>query len=154
MIERTAEAQWSGNFARGQGRVRLGSGALDTAYSFGTRFGEATGTNPEELIGAAHAACFTMSLSLLLSEARRPPAQLQTRARVAIEQVDDGYRITHVHLETEGEVPGVDAARFLELAEAAKRGCPVSRALTGVEITLDAKLLPSVVSLDEPGMLL
>lgn len=153
MIERTAEARWDGDLARGKGNIRLGSGELDAAYSFGTRFGEAHGTNPEELIGGANAACFNMALSLLLTEAHTPPKHLATRARVAIEKQEDGFRITHIHLDTEGEVPGIDEAGFLELAETAKRNCPVSRALTGVEITLGAKLRPSTSRPDEAHLL-
>lgn len=154
MIERTAEAHWNGNLNRGSGRIRLGSGALEAPYSFGTRFGEEQGTNPEELIGGAHAACFTMALSLGLSEARTPPTRLHTRARVQLEKEDGGFRITRIHLETEGEVPGLDQDAFLRAAEDAKRNCPVSRALEGVEISMDAKLLPSTVRREDPGMLL
>ncbi len=153
MIERTADARWDGNFARGKGQVRLGSGALDAEYSFGTRFGGEQGTNPEELIGGAHAACFNMALSVMLSEARTPPAHLQTRARVAIEKEESGFRITRIHLDTEGEVPGIDAVAFRRFAEDAKANCPVSRALSGVEITLEATLRPSEFRQAEPGML-
>ena len=140
MPVRTAEARWEGDLRSGNGRVKLGSGAYEGTYSFGTRFGEDKGSNPEELIGAAHASCFSMALSAGLSRDGHPPRSIQTKASVHLEKDDAGFRISRIELATEGDVPGIDAATFEAAAKAAKEGCPVSRALTGVEISLDARL--------------
>jgi lipoyl-dependent peroxiredoxin len=141
MVERTAEAEWRGSVPAGSGTMALGSGAFEGPYSFGSRFRDEKGTNPEELIGAAHAGCFSMALAYGLGQAGFTPTRIHTRARVAIDQTPDGFRITGIRLDTEAEVPGVDAAAFDAQAQAAKAGCPVSRALAGVEITLTARLV-------------
>ncbi len=125
----------------GGGRIALGSGAFEGVFTLRNRVeDEARGTNPEELIAAAEAGCFTMSLANLLEEAGSPPQDLQTTARVRLEQRDEGFRITRISISTVGDVPGFDADRFAELAEQAKATCPVSLALTGTEITLEARL--------------
>ena len=116
------------------------SGAYEGTYSFGTRFGEEPGSNPEELIGAAHAGCFSMALSAGLSKDGHPPRSIETSAKVHIDKDDAGFTITRIELQTVGDVPGIDAAAFQRAAEDAKKGCPVSRALTGAQISLDAKL--------------
>ncbi len=141
MLIRTAEALWEGGLKKGKGKMKVGSGAFEGGYSFGSRFEQAKGTNPEELIGAAHAGCFSMALSMILEEAGYTVDRIRTKARVAIDKVGEGFKITTIDLETEGVVPGIDEAVFREKAEAAKKGCPVSMALTGVEIRLAAKLL-------------
>lgn len=140
MAVRNAEAVWEGNLKEGRGRMSFGSGAFEGAFSYASRFEEGTGTNPEELIGAAHAGCFSMAFANLLSQAGFTPDRVNTRAQVHLGRVDGKARITRVHLETEAIVPGIDEQKFQEIAQAAKEGCPVSNALTGVEITLDAKL--------------
>jgi osmotically inducible protein OsmC len=121
--------------------MRLGSGAFEGAYSFPSRFEEGTGTNPEELIAAAHAGCFSMALAAGLSRAGHPPTRIHTRARVHLEREGEGFAITRIELETEGQVPGVDAAGFQAQAETAKKNCPVSRALAGPAISLKATLV-------------
>lgn len=140
MAVRKAEAVWRGALQDGKGTMKLGSGAFEGQYSFSSRFEEGTGTNPEELIGAAHAGCFSMALSGQLGRAGFTPNSIQTTARVHLNKVDGGFKITRIHLETEADVPGIEPGVFQENAEAAKAGCPVSQALAGVEITLDAKL--------------
>ncbi len=120
--------------------MKLGSGAYEGAYSFASRFEQGPGTNPEELIGAAHAGCFSMALSAGLEKAGFNPKRVKTKARVHLEKVGEGFQITKIQLQTEAYVPGIDPAKFREQAEAAKKGCPVSRALAGVQIELDAKL--------------
>ena len=135
-----AHAKWEGTLQQGKGTMSVGSGAFEGAYSFATRFEDAPGTNPEELIGAAHAGCFSMALSMLLEKAGHPPKTIQTRAEVKLEKVDDGFAITHIRLQTEADVPGMDAATFKKQAQAAKNGCPVSKALAGVTIDLEADL--------------
>jgi osmotically inducible protein OsmC len=141
MAVRTADAQWEGSLQDGTGTMRLGSGAFEGRYSFASRFEDGPGTNPEELIGAAHAGCFSMALSGSLSRAGHPPSRIQTTARVHIERGDDGFGITRIELATEAEVPGLDEPAFREQAETAKATCPVSKALAGTEITLEAKLV-------------
>jgi osmotically inducible protein OsmC len=141
MAVRNAEAVWEGNLRQGKGIVKLGSGAFEGAYSFASRFEEGTGTNPEELIGAAHAGCFSMALSADLERAGYTAKRIHTTAQVHLERVDGKSTITRIHLDTEAEVPGIAEKDFLEQAEGAKRGCPVSRALTGVEVTLNARLV-------------
>ena len=140
-LTRTAEASWSGTVPEGGGRIALGSRAFEGPFTLKARVEDGQpGTNPEELIGAGHAGCFTMSLADLLSEEGHPPADLRTTARVRLEQLDEGFRITRIELVTEGQVPGIDDARFRELAERAKSTCPVSLALAGTEIAVDARL--------------
>jgi len=141
MPVRSADAQWEGPLQGGKGHMRFGGGAFDGAYSFSSRFEDGQGTNPEELIAAAHAACFSMALSNILAEAGHPPEQIRTSARVQLRPVDGAPTIARIDLEVEGSVPGIDEAAFNEHAEAAKAGCPVSRALAGVpEIALEARL--------------
>ncbi len=147
MVERTGEAEWQGSLSHGTGVIRLGSGAFEGRYSFAARFenethfGHAKTTNPEELIAAAHAGCFSMALALGLGQAGFNPRRIHTTAKAHIERSGDGFRITRVNLDTEAEVPRIDEAKFREQAEAAKRDCPVSRALAGTDITLNARLI-------------
>ena len=139
-VVRSAQASWQGAVADGSGRITLGSGAFDGPYSLRARVEEAgPAANPEELIGAAEAACFTMSLAHLLSEAGHPARDLRTTARVTLAQVGAGFNITRIELRTVGDVPGVDQAAFTDLAGRAK-DCTVSRALAGTEITLEASI--------------
>ena len=137
---RTAEARWEGTLKDGKGTMRFGSGAFEGQYSFTSRFEEGTGTNPEELIGAAHAGCFSMSLSSAISRAGHTPESIATTAKVHLEKVNEAFTITRIALTTEATVPGLSEDDFHTYAEGAKANCPVSRALTGVEITLDATL--------------
>jgi osmotically inducible protein OsmC len=140
MPERTATARWEGGLQEGKGTMRLGSGAFEGQYSFASRFEEGTGTNPEELIGAAHAGCFSMALSAALERAGHAPNSVDTTARVHLERGDAGFRIARIDLATTADVPGIDDAAFQEQAETAKKNCPVSQALTGVDIQLTARL--------------
>jgi lipoyl-dependent peroxiredoxin len=134
-------AKWQGGFKDGQGAISSESGALtDYPYGFAHRFEGKLGSNPEELLGAAHAACFTMMLSLILGEAKLTAEQMETKAVVTIERVGDGFAITSVHLALNAKIPGVDNAKFQELAGTAKAACPVSK-LFNTKITLDAKLV-------------
>jgi lipoyl-dependent peroxiredoxin len=137
---RTADARWEGSLREGKGNMSMGSGAYEGPYSFSSRFEDGTGTNPEELIAAAHAGCFSMALSGALGKAGHDPESVSTTAAVHIEKSDAGFSITRVHLTTQAVVPGIEQAQFEEIANGAKAGCPVSRALAGVEITLDATL--------------
>lgn len=142
MPTRKAEAEWKGNLAEGEGTLKVGSGAFEGPYSFKSRFEEGqTATNPEELIGAAHAGCFTMALTAALSRAGIKPTRIHTEARVTLEKVGEAFTITRIELETEAEIPGIDDAAFQNYAKGAKEGCPVSKALAGTEIHLNAKLL-------------
>lgn len=141
MITRTASAMWEGNLVKGKGELRLGSGAFEGAYSFTSRFEDGIGTNPEELIGAAHASCFSMALSHMLAEAGFVPTRVATKAAVKMDKVGDGFKIVRIDLTTEAAVPGIDRTTFLTHAQAAKAGCPVSQALASVEITLTAHLV-------------
>jgi len=141
MIIRKSTAVWQGTLKEGKGSVSLGSGAFTGAYSFGSRFENGTGTNPEELIGAAHAGCFSMALSAALTQAGFPPREIATEARISMDKTPEGFTITRSDLVTEADVPGIDAALFAKLAEEAKKGCPVSRALKSIEITLQATLV-------------
>lgn len=144
MLKRTSTAVWHGTGPKGNGTITTLSGAIkEQPYGFATRFqsedGRA-GTNPEELIAAAHASCFTMALSFQLTNAGHEPTELRTVATVSMEKQDVGWTITQIALDVDGAVPGVDAAKFNELAEAAKKGCPISRALAATPITMTAKL--------------
>ncbi len=141
MPVRKADAVWEGDIRGGNGKVSLGSGAFEGRYSFGSRFEEGAGTNPEELIGAAHAGCFSMALSGGLGRGGHTPKRIATTAKVHIEKVGEGFSITRIELDTQAEVPGIDDATFQEFAKKAKEGCPVSKALAGTEITLNAKLI-------------
>ncbi len=141
MVERTAEAEWKGSLTEGSGLMKLGSGAFEGRYSFKSRFENGEGTNPEELIAAAHAGCFSMAFALMLGKAGFTPHRIHTTAKAHIERAGEGFKITHIDLETEAEIPSIDEKRFQEQAQAAKQGCPVSQALTGTQITLKARLL-------------
>jgi osmotically inducible protein OsmC len=137
----TATATWEGGLRTGRGQFNAKSGAFQGSYSAATRFEGAKGTNPEELIAAAHASCLSMALSLGLEQAGTPPKRITTTASATIDKVGNGFRITKMRLEVRGEVPGVDQATFAKAAEAAKDGCPVSQALKGnVPFELDARL--------------
>jgi len=142
-VVRTAQASWQGTVSEGGGRINLGSQAYDGPYSLRARVEDVErATNPEELLGAAEAGCFTMSLANLLGDAGHPASDLQTTARVTLEQVGSAFNITRIALRTVGEVPGLDDAQFAEFARQAK-DCTVSRVLTGTEITLEARLAGS-----------
>jgi osmotically inducible protein OsmC len=140
MPVRTAEAVWHGSIGDGHGHMSFGNGAFEGSYSVPSRFEDGEGTNPEELLGAAHAGCFSMALSSALSNAGHPPNSVQTTAQVSIEKTKAGWTVTKIHLITEAEAAGVEREQFLELAETAKQNCPVSRALAGVEISMEASL--------------
>ena len=140
-IKRSGSAAWQGGLKDGKGTISTESGALNAyPYGFASRFEGQRGSNPEELIGAAHASCFTMALSLILGEAKLTAQQMDTKADVTLEQVEGGYAITAVHLTLRAKIPGVDKATFETLASKAKEGCPVSKLLKA-NITLDATLL-------------
>jgi len=136
-----AEATWQGGLKDGKGNFRAESGAFEAGYSFGTRFGDTKGSNPEELIAAAHAACFSMALAVGLEQAGTPATRITTKAACTVDKVGDGFRITTMRLVSRGQVPGIDQAKFKQAAEAAKNGCPVSNALkNNVQVELDAAL--------------
>ena len=141
-ISRHATAHWEGDLKSGQGRLSTPqSGLLDnTRYGFNSRFGEEKGTNPEELIAAAHAGCFTMALSAKLTEAGHPPASLDTRAEVDL-SMEGGPTLSQIRLKVKAQVPGIDAAKFQAIAEDAKANCPVSKALSAVPMSLEATLM-------------
>lgn len=143
MPVRKAEAEWKGNLREGTGRVKLGSGAFEGAYSFASRFESGKGTNPEELIGAAHAGCFSMALSAGLGRAGFQPTRVHTTAAVHIDKIGEGFEITKIELDCEAEVPNITESAFHGQANAAKDGCPVSKALKGAQITLKARLVSS-----------
>jgi osmotically inducible protein OsmC len=140
MSTREAHERWEGSIKAGKGHVDFGDGAFQAPYSFASRFENGKGTNPEELLGAAHASCFAMALSLILGKAGFEPDYVDAVAKVTISPHDGGFRITGSHLVCEARVPGIDSAAFVRCADAAKAGCPVSQALAGVDITLDARL--------------
>ncbi len=140
-IKRTASAAWQGGIKDGKGSISTQSSALAAyPYGFSSRFEGKPGTNPEELIGAAHAGCFTMALSLMLGEAGLTATQMDTSAEVTLEKLDDGFAITAVHLTLKARIPGTDQATFEQIAAKAKAGCPVSK-LLNTKITLDATLV-------------
>ena len=142
MTVRNGSAEWRGDLQSGSGTVTVGDGIFEGAYSFGSRFGEEAGTNPEQLLAAAHAACFTMALANMLGSAGHVPESVHTNARVQLRNIDGAPTLSRIDLETEGKVHGVDAQEFERWAEEAKAKCPVSRALAGVpEIGLTAKLV-------------
>ena len=138
MIVRSSTAEWQGSLREGHGHMRVGKGAYDGAYSFASRFESGAGTNPEELIAAAHAGCYSMQLSGLLTKDGHPPKRISTTAKVRMEVGSSGADIVAIDLETEGEVPGIDAAAFNKAAEQAKEICPVSKALKAVKISVKA----------------
>lgn len=137
---RKAEAEWQGKVTDGKGHMKFGSGAFDGAYSFQSRMMDGAGTNPEELLAAAHAGCFSMALSAQLTQAGLTPTRIHTSAGVHLDKVGDGWSISTVDLVTEGEVPGIDQQTFQQHAETAKKNCPVSKLFAGAEITLKATL--------------
>lgn len=140
-IKKSASAKWSGGLKDGKGFISTQSGALsDQPYGFNTRFEDKPGTNPEELIGAAHAGCFTMALSMILGEAGLTATSLETKATVSLDKTENGFEISAIHLDLRGSVPGADQAKFEELATKAKNGCPVSQ-LFKADITLSATLV-------------
>lgn len=141
MPARTANARWEGGLKDGKGNMRLGGGAFDGQYSFSSRFEEGTGTNPEELIAAAHAGCFSMALSAGLEKAGYSPTSVETEARVHLSPADGGFKISRVDLVATADVPGIEKDAFQQAAQGAKEGCPVSQALAAVEITLEANLV-------------
>ena len=140
MPQRTGTATWEGTLKGGTGTMALGSGAYQGPFSFLSRFESGTGTNPEELIGAALAGCFSMALSANLEKAGHPAKRVSTTANVKLEMLPEGPKITTIELDNESEVPGIDANAFQQQADATKKGCPVSKALTGTEIKLNARL--------------
>ncbi len=139
MAERNAQAVWEGTLKEGHGTMKFGT--FEGPFTFASRFEEGQGTNPEEMIGAAHAGCYSMALSGNLVRANFTPQRIETKAKVSLGQVDGKARITNIHLECRAKVPGISAEQFNEIAEATKSGCPVSAALAAVNITLDAKLV-------------
>jgi lipoyl-dependent peroxiredoxin len=143
MPVRRADAIWEGTLKDGKGTMKFGSGAFEGAYNFSSRFEEGPGTNPEELIGAAHAGCYSMALSADLGRAGFTAKRIRTSARVHVERVGGGFKLTRIELDSEAEVPGIDEKTFQETAEGTRTGCPVSQALTGVEIILQARLIQS-----------
>lgn len=140
MVVRVAEAEWQGDLKSGQGRIKLGSGAYAGSYSYRSRFESAEGTNPEELIGAAEAGCFSMALSLGLTSIGHPPKSIHTKAKVHLDRFVNGFAIDQIELETVADVPGLDSTIFREQVALAKRGCPVSKALSGTKIEIRATL--------------
>jgi lipoyl-dependent peroxiredoxin len=140
MPVRSAEAIWEGDVPSGKGTMRFGGGAFEGQYSFSSRFEEGAGTNPEELIAAAHAGCFSMFISGVLAKAGFAPTKVETTAKVKLDKVDDAWTVTNSHLVCEAVVPGIEEAAFQEAADTAKKGCPISR-LLNAEISLDAKLV-------------
>jgi osmotically inducible protein OsmC len=141
MAVRTAKAEWKGTLNEGTGTLEGETGAVKGSYSFSSRFEEGTGTNPEELIAAAHAGCFSMAFAGQLGKAGFAPESVRTTARVHLTKGDAGFSVTKIELSTRARVPGIDDATFQEKAEGAKKGCPISRALNpSIEVTLDAKL--------------
>ncbi len=141
MTARSGSAEWHGRIESGSGTITVGDGVFEGPYSYESRFGDAAGTNPEQLLAAAHSGCFTMALANGLSAAGHAPESLRTNARVQLRNLDGVVTLARIELETEGDVPGIDEPRFQAYAEAAKKDCPVSRALAGIpEITLTAKL--------------
>ena len=141
MPTRTADARWEGTLQEGRGTMKMATGSYEGPYSFQSRFEEGDGTNPEELIGAAHAGCFSMALSGALGKAGHDPESVETTAKVHIDKQGEGFKITRIELDSKARVPGIDQSEFEEQAQAAKEGCPVSQALTGVEISLNAELV-------------
>ena len=141
MPTRNAEATWEGDLKSGKGNMKLAGGAYNGAYSFASRFEQGQGTNPEELIAAAHAGCFSMALSHGLAQAGFTPKRVHTVAKVHLEKTADGFGIPRIDLETDAEVPGISEDVFRQQAETAKKNCPVSKLLKGAEITLNAKLV-------------
>jgi len=142
MPTRKAEAEWEGNLAEGRGKLKVGSGAFEGSYSFKSRFEEGqSATNPEELLGAAHAGCFTMALTAALSRAGIKPKRVHTEARVKLEKIGEAFSITQIELETEAEIPDIDDAQFQQYAQGAKENCPLSKALASTPMSMTARLV-------------
>jgi osmotically inducible protein OsmC len=141
MVVRNADAVWNGSLKEGCGKMKLGSGAFEGSFTWSSRFENGKGTNPEELLGAAHAGCFSMSLSSNLGKAGFTPEHIHTSAQVTIELVDGKNRITKIQLDTEAKVPGIKNDQFQQIAEAVKQNCPVSVALSNAPTTLTARLV-------------
>ena len=141
MFTRNATAQWNGDLKDGKGQIELGSGAWSGPYSFKTRFENEQGTNPEELIGAAHAGCFSMAFAAALGKAGYHPKRIETTAHVRLAKADEGFAIDLIRLALEAEIPEIGKDEFTKLATAAKESCPVSKALAGTNITLEARLV-------------
>ncbi len=141
MATSTAEAVWEGSLKEGKGSMKGGSGALNSPFSFGTRFEGVAGTNPEELIGAALAGCFSMALSAGLGKSGFTPTRIRTTSKVHLEKVGEGFKITRIELDTEAAIPNIDDKAFQEAAQATKKGCPVSQVLAATQIDLVAKLV-------------
>jgi len=139
-IIRSATVQWEGDVAHGHGTIATESGKVEAAYSFGTRFSGEPGTNPEELLGAAHAACFTMALSAELTRAGHPPKTIETKAHVHLDKIEGGFEISRIDLTASAEVPGISEDEFAKRAASAKENCPLSKALRAVPMTLNATL--------------
>ena len=146
MPVRTAEARWQRSLQDGSGTMRLGSGAFEGNYSFKSRMEDGPGTNPEELVGAAHAGCFSMAFANGLSQAGHKPQEIRTTASVHFDKTEQGWGITRIELATEGNVPGIDETTFKRLADDAKKNCPVSKALAATPITLTATLKSGVTA--------
>lgn len=141
MIKKTGSANWKGSLKEGTGTVSTQTGVLDQAnYGFKSRFEGGTNTNPEELIGAAHAACYSMALSMILGQHDLEASSIDTKATVSLEEVDGGFAITKIHLDVTASIPDATDAQFREATQAAKEGCPVSKVLAGADITMDAKM--------------
>lgn len=142
MIEKHGTAHWTGGLQDGKGTVSTQTGILDKQnYGFKSRFEGGTNTNPEELIGAAHAACYSMALSMILGQHDLTAESIDTKATVSLEEVPDGFAITKIHLDVTASIPNADETTFMEAANAAKQGCPVSKVLAGADISMDAKLV-------------
>ena len=142
MINKTATAHWTGSLKEGKGKISTESGALSTQpYGFNTRFEDKPGTNPEELIGAAHAGCFSMAFSMILGDYDAVADAIDTKATVSLEKLDAGFAITKIHLDMTATIPGISESDFQEAAKTAKENCPVSKVLAGADITMDAKLV-------------
>jgi lipoyl-dependent peroxiredoxin len=146
MPERKADATWRGSLRDGSGTMRFGSGAFQGQYSFASRMENGTGTNPEELIGAAEAGCFSMAFANALGQAGHPPQEIQTSATVHFDRGADGWSISRIELVTQGVVPGIDQATFDKIGQEAKQTCPVSKALTGTQVSLRATLKSRVTA--------
>jgi osmotically inducible protein OsmC len=140
MPERSSTAVWAGDLQSGNGTMTIGNDVWTGPFSFNSRFEDGRGTNPEELIAAAHAGCFSMALSAALTKAGAPPKKIETKAKVDLRKDESGFRIAKIQLSTTAAVPGIQNARFQEIAADAKKNCPVSKVLSGAEIALDAKL--------------
>jgi lipoyl-dependent peroxiredoxin len=142
MPTRNASATWEGGLQKGKGSFAGESGTINGSFSFGTRFGDQKGTNPEELLAAAEAACFSMALSVGLEQNGTPPTRVETKAAVTVEKGAEGFSITTMRLDVRAQVPNIDEAKFRQIAEATKKGCPVSKALAGIpRIEMEARLV-------------